>query len=79
MTSSGFQSDLDTTERRIGVLESQIGGQADLASQITGLQEAILPLAEDRLLLVELRKDTPDNLEDANGVLGAREGARGGL
>ena len=64
-TSSGFQSDLDTTARRIGVLESQIGGQADLASQITGLQEAILPLAEDRLLLVELRKDTPDNLEDA--------------
>lgn len=63
--SSGFQSDLTTTERRIAALESQIGGEAELTSQISDIQEAISPLAEDRLLLVELRKDTPDNLEDA--------------
>ena len=61
----GVQSDLADAEDRVGALEGQLASQEELAAQIAEFQTAIAPLADDRLLLVELRKDTPDTLEDA--------------
>ncbi|MCY4624948.1 MAG: hypothetical protein OXC99_08120 [Chloroflexi bacterium] len=61
----GLQVDLTSTQRQVRALETQIGGEAALTSQISGFTEALVPLADDRLLLVELRKDTPDTLEEA--------------
>ena len=61
----GVQSDLADAEDRVGALEGQLADQEELAAQIAEFQTAIAPLADDRLLLVELRKDTPDTLEDA--------------
>lgn len=62
---SSLQSELSDTEGRILALESRIRGQDDLSAHVTDLKDAITPLADDRLLLVELRKDTPDTLEEA--------------
>ena len=60
-----LQGEVAAAEGRVGALEAQLAGQSGLDDRIAGLQDAILPLADDRLLLVELRKDTPDTLEDA--------------
>lgn len=61
----GVQSDLASAEDRILTLEAQLAAEDGYTAQIEELQGAILPLASDRLLLVELRKNTPDNLEEA--------------
>ena len=61
----GVESNLTAAERRVNALEGQIAGLDALAAQIAEFQAAIAPLAHDRLLLVELRKDTPDTLEGA--------------
>jgi uncharacterized coiled-coil protein SlyX len=60
-----LQAEVATGEGRVSALEGQLASQAELTEQILGLQDVISPLADDRLLLVELRKDTPGNLEDA--------------
>lgn len=61
----GVQSDLSSAESRVTALEGRLVGQSELAEQIADFETAIEPLADDRLLLVELRKDTPDTLEEA--------------
>ena len=60
-----LQSEVAAGEGRVSALETRLAGQSELTAQILELQDAILPLGDDRLLLVELRKDTPDTLEDA--------------
>ena len=60
-----LQTEVSTGEGRVSALEGQLASQAELTAQILEFQQAITPLADDRLLLVELRKDTPDTLEDA--------------
>lgn len=61
----GVQSDLTSAESRVSVLEGQLASHEELAAQIQSFQDALAPLADDRLLLVELRKDTPNTLEEA--------------
>lgn len=60
-----LQRQLDTAQSTIRSLEAQLGGEAALAETLDDLREVIAPLEQDRLLLVELRKNTPDTLEDA--------------
>ena len=61
----GLQVDLTSTQGQVSALETQIGAEAALTAQLSDFKEAISPLVNDRLLLVELRKDTPDTLEEA--------------
>lgn len=60
-----LQSSVTSAEGRVSALEGQLASQVDLNARISELQGVITPLADDRLLLVELRKDTPDTLEGA--------------
>ena len=59
------QSELTSAEARIRALETQLEAEETFTARIDELQGVISPLASDRLLLVELRKNTPDNLEEA--------------
>lgn len=60
-----LQADLTTTQGQVSALEAQIGSEEALAARLSGFESAIAPLGDDRLLLVELRKDTPDTLDEA--------------
>lgn len=61
----GVRSELSSAEGRIRALETQLETEGGFTARIAELRGAIEPLASDRLLLVELRKNTPDNLEEA--------------
>ncbi len=64
-TGKDLQQQLNEAQGRIRALEAQIGAEADLTARLDQIREVISPLEQDRLLLVELRKDTPDVLEEA--------------
>ena len=59
------QAELAFTQERVRDLEQRLADQDALGASLAALKESITPLEQDRLLLVELRKDTPDTLKEA--------------
>jgi len=58
-------TDLVAIRKQIALLEDDLLAMNSLHRQLFSLEEAIEPMDSDRLLLVELRKSMPDNLDAA--------------
>ena len=56
---------LVASQEQVASLEEQIAAILSVEGHLANLQNTIEPMDSDRLLLVELRKSMPDNLEDA--------------
>ena len=59
------QDALVASREQVASLEEQIAAFLSVEGHLANLQNTIGPMNSDRLLLVELRKSMPDNLEDA--------------
>ena len=59
------QNDLAASQEQVASLEEQLSTMASVQGHLANLEGAIEPMDSDRLLLVELRKSMPDNLDDA--------------
>ena len=58
-------TDLVAIKKQITLLENDLSAMNALHGQLFSLEEAIEPMDSDRLLLVELRKSMPDELDAA--------------
>lgn len=59
------RNDLVASQTQAASLEEQLAAMTSLKANLANLESTVEPMDSDRLLLVELRKSMPNNLDDA--------------